>query len=546
MTQHPAPLHKLLLVGTARARAAIDGLAPELAAIVQPAIDMAATPERQLWLAAGAERLWSRAGYAPPAASAGAAPSAPEQMPPCPRAAAAMLARLLGVDDMPLAASILKDLLGPNDAPPLLLQWLQLLNAIGARLPERFLPNLLDLATRYPALRPGVRAALGTRGAWLLQAEPAWSWAQALPAPERLADIWHNGERNERMAALQAWRASDPAAARAALQSGWAAEPPENRTAFLPCLGVNLAADDEPFLEAALDDRRKGVRVVARQLLARLPGSALSQRMRARAHALLQLDRDGAAGPMLTVTLPAACDSAMERDGIGESKHAGLGEKTGWLADMLAAIDPAYWSTRFALTPDQWFALAAGSGYAEALLLGWTSALALHLPQAATPGTLAWLAAWTRRWLNTEGRRFHSGAPPSYPLYLALPPATMHAALFDLVQASGSTWTEKDIPLLELLQHLVTEPGPAWPAALSGAIVQRLLGGLAALEPQHWALQWGIKALAVSLDPAAVLEEAGKWPDPRAASPFWQSLFEPFFHVVRFRHEMISSFQEPA
>lgn len=553
MTHTPAALQKLLLVGTARAAVGLDALAPELAAIVGPASNAAsgagATPERQLWLALGAQRLWMRAGHVPPAAPvAGVASSLPEHLPPCPGAAEALLAGLLGAAGAPPASAILNDLLGESVSPPLLLEWLRLLNSRQARLPERFLPNLLERASRAPALRPAVRTALGMRGRWLSQFDPAWSWADADFALDTalVQDAWHNGAAKERVAALEAWRRIDPAGARDALQACWTAEPPESRSAFLPCLAINLDAADEPFLEAALDDRRKAVRTSARELLARLPGSALSQRMLARLAPLLQLEKSASGDTRLVLVLPESCDVAMTRDGVGEQKHAGLGEKAGWLVDMLATVDPSTWSTRFGLSPDACFALAAATDYREVLMRGWIAGLELHLVRAATPGLLAWLAAWTRSWLGAGGRRFYSGAPPFVVAYLSLPAPVLHAALHDLVRASGATWTDKDIPLVELLQHLAAEPGMQWPAPLSRELMRRLLGGLPALAPHQWALRWAVKVLAAVLDPAAVLEATADWSGLAADTNIWQEVLDPFFHVVRFRHEMILSFQEHA
>ena len=60
---------------------------------------------------------------------------------------------------------------------------------------------------------------------------------------------------------------------------------------FLSVLADGLSLADEPLLEAALDDRAAEVRSWAAYLLARLPGSALGQRMAERALGCLRLDR---------------------------------------------------------------------------------------------------------------------------------------------------------------------------------------------------------------------------------------------------------------
>lgn len=531
MTQ-AVPLQKLLLVGTSRAPLPAELLPPELAQIAQPAPDGAdATPERRLWLAAGAADLWTRAGHVPPPAPAAAhSISAPEQLTACPVR----------------AESILKLLLQGSHPAAVLQEWLALLARKAARLPERFLPNMLDLASRQSGLRPRVLPVLGTRGRWLAALDPGWDWAAGAQDADQLQETWHNGGLEQRVAALARWRQQDPAAARQALQTAWPAEPPESRLALLACLATGLDAQDEAFLEAALDDRRKNVRQLAQRLLARLPGSDYTARMLARAAPLLQLEKRFILGTRLNVALPAERDAAMIRDGVGDGKYAGLGEKAGWLADMLSAIDPSYWSTRFGLTPDECIALSAATDYREALLLGWTAGLRLHLEQAVTPGLLDWFEAWVRIWLKADGTVRYQQASGIIDACKTLPGPTLHALLLKLVEASHMPWQAADTALVELLSRLAGETAAPWPAQLSQAIARRLLGALPALTAQHWSFRSALPAFAAVLDPAAVLAAEREWPGLGADPHGWQNAADQFFHLVRFRHEMIHSFQEHA
>ena len=532
MTQ-AVPLQKFLLVGTSRAPLPAELLAPELAQITQPTLDAAgATPERRLWLAAGAADLWTRAGYVPPSAPAAAppTPSAPEQLGACPVR----------------AESILKLLLGGGQPAAVLQEWLALLERKPARLPERFLPNMLDLATRQPGLRPRVLPLLGMRGRWLAAFEPGWDWAAGAQDPDQLRETWHNGALEQRTAALARWRQEDPAAARAALQAAWPAEPPESRAALLACLATGLDAQDEAFLESALDDRRKNVRQLAQRLLARLPGSDYTRRMLARAAPLLQLEKRLLRATRLNVALPAERDAAMIRDGIGDGKYPGLGEKAGWLVDLLSAIDPSYWCTTLGLAPDECIALSAATDYQGALLLGWTAGLRLHLEQAATPGLLAWLEAWVRIWLKAHGTVRYQQASGFIDACKALPEPALHALLLKLVEASRTPWQAADVALVELLYQLAGELAAPWPAGLSQAIARRLLGALPALPAQQWSFRTALPALAAALDPAAVLAAEREWQGLGADQHGWQGAVDQFFHLVRFRHEMIHSFQEHA
>jgi hypothetical protein len=534
MTQEPAPLQKLLLIGTARARHAADGLQPELQAVLHPAVEAAeVTQEERLWLSAGALHLWNRAGHVPPPLAAPAAATAcgPEHLLACPARAESPLSLLLQ---------------GGQPAG-VLVEWLTLLRGHGARLPERFLPNMLDMAARQPALQPLVRAVLGARGAWLAKLEPAWQWARQASNPGQRRDEWLDGSLDQRKAALEEWRSADASAAREALRATWNSEPPEHRAALLPCLRVNLGPDDEAFLEDALDDRRKEVRLVAQRLLAQLPGSALSRRMLVRLSPLLQLERRILRGPRLEVRLPQERDEAMRRDGAGEGTHAGLGEKAGWLVDMLAAIDPRHWTGLFELSPAQCIALSADTEFEHALLRGWTSGLQQHLAQTPAGVLLEWLDALTRSWLSAQAavRNQYLATLPG--IYATLPPAVAHAALLRLIQDSPPRWDGANDAHIELLHRLANNLDACWPPALSHAIVLRLLATLATLPAQqHWAYRSALSVLAQVLDPATVTGAQQQWADFAASTDGWQDSIDKFLQIVRFRHEMHLSFQEPA
>ena len=96
-------------------------------------------------------------------------------------------------------------------------------------------------------------------------------------------EVWRTGSRSERHAYLAAQRERDPKAGRELLAADWAQQTGDERAALLAVLVRGLSADDEEFLDAALDDRADAVRAVARRLLTLLPGSRFSQRATERA-----------------------------------------------------------------------------------------------------------------------------------------------------------------------------------------------------------------------------------------------------------------------
>lgn len=160
-------------------------------------------------------------------------------------------------------------------------------------LPELALPAV------PPAVRPLVRRLLGAgqTGLHLAGFAAARGWvlhpADWMPAPgERHAPAvyapwqrsaatessaapggadWEEMAPAERVAALTALRRSDPAAARALLESRLAAQPADARLRLLEVLGEGLSADDIPFLEGIVaTDRAARTKAQATAFLARL------------------------------------------------------------------------------------------------------------------------------------------------------------------------------------------------------------------------------------------------------------------------------------
>src|SRR5262249_34685965 len=149
------------------------------------------------------------------------------------------------------------------------------------------------LNTTGKEMRAALFPLLGERGRWLSQFSDSWKWVNnylvadegGLPADAET--IWQEGTPGQRVEILRRLRAVDPGKAREWLDDVWKQEKADVRGDFINALEIGLNADDEPFLEKALDDRASGVRETAALLLARLPASAFSERMRQRGQSLL-------------------------------------------------------------------------------------------------------------------------------------------------------------------------------------------------------------------------------------------------------------------
>ncbi|MEU3060149.1 DUF5691 domain-containing protein [Streptomyces subrutilus] len=493
----------------------------------------AGSPE-SLLDAAAVHAVRRRAGLRPAAAAARPGPAPRDPRPQPPEAARRRLAQLLaGRAGRPGGSGG-----GRGSAPDLtelLPQWLATAGRHGYRAPEALVPALLDAARARTDLRPQALALAGTRGLWLARLNPEWRFALRggaggageLPEVTDTAGVerlWQEGLFAERVALLGAVRAHEPAAAQRLLATTWTTERAEDRLMFLDSLRQGLSDADEPFLEAALDDRSRNVRATAAELLSALTRSALAGRMAGRALACV--------GPH-GVTPPAECDAGMLRDGVVERPPAGRGERAWWLGQLVESAPLSCWRERFGgLDAAQIVALpvAAGEGWAEELHAAWCRAAVRQRD-----------ARWSRALL---------GPPSASP---AVGPGTASLAeraklLETLPDGERAQWVAEFIRahgLSEAFQLLGVCVVP-WAGALGRAVVEALESAREA-GSYPWSFS-GVMGLAERcLDPAeAGLLEAltASAQDPPDASPgaaaYWSEAFQRLAATLRLRATMLA------
>ena len=355
-------------------------------------------------------------------------PGAPgEERPLVPPAAGERLARILG-----------------GERSRLLHEWLEAAASRGLRVPADAIPRLLDHGAKDRSARHWLGVVTGARGRWLAGLNPYWSYLLQEAAGDATAhgpEAWELGTSGDRRAYLAALRAADPAAARELLERGWEKETPEDRAAFIAVFGDGLSPDDEPFLEAALDDRRREVRQQAADLLTRLPGSRLAERMAERGRRCLVREHD-----RLVVEPPESCDAGMERDGVRARAPRGTGERSWWLQQVIARTPLDVWETHLGATPDRILAWLDDDG-------DWSREVRRGLVRAVV---LQHDRPWARALLKRE---------PVADVIAVLPPAERAREVAAIIQAATV-----DGQLIMLLGGI---PGP-WTGPLAAAVLEKI------------------------------------------------------------------------
>jgi hypothetical protein len=289
--------------------------------------------EGRLLLTAAGIDLRARAGWLPPLDSrpAPAAPP-PDSRPAC----------------TPRAGRFLIDMLRGTH-PEVLPEWLQTAATRGVRPPAESLPLLLERGRTDKPLRQAILPVLGERGLWLAEVATVkgWHWF----APQDVEHTWEQGEKVERLALIELLRQSDPDRARALVEHTWKEERAADRADLLTLFQGGLSMADEPFLEAALDDRGQEVRQIAARWLAYLPESRFAQRMIARFKAFVTIDKPSAGQPTVIYSMPTKLDESMKRDGLARpTSETGVGVGAYALQRLMSCTPPSAWREHLCAT----------------------------------------------------------------------------------------------------------------------------------------------------------------------------------------------------
>lgn len=342
----------------------------------------------------------------------------------------------------------------------------------------------------------------------------------------RISDLWQTEELTKRWLLLTTLRKQKPDQARDLLQSTWKTEPLKARKTLLPVLETNLSISDEPFIEAALDDRAGHVRSAAAHLLPRISGSRYLKRMVERIEPLLHYRPATTSNPVprFRVSLPEAFTPGMKRDGVFESViYYGMDAPTFWLCDMIERVPLPTWTQLWNATARDLVQAALNSGKRKkALLRGWQAAYKL-LP---SPDWAEAFLALTSSLSDNQGRAWFAEMLPEKQEQLVTRTLASHR----------DSLHTPDMPLKALTRISIP-----WSPPFSRTILQRLHLYASPDAPEDPAILESIPMIARALAPETS-PEAGQLLSSLPPTPtYYSAALANLVATVQFRREMLEA-----
>jgi hypothetical protein len=210
----------------------------------------------------------------------------------------------------------------------------------------------------------------------------------------------------------------------------------------------------------------------------------------------------------------------MARDGI-EAKVPGMGEKNGWLNQMLGIVPPAYWCQVTGRAPAELFQAVEKSEWKLVLQLGWAEAARRHRDAD-------WIESYLK--LPHQHNAWHSVVG-----HLSTLPVERQESL--LIR-----WFLDGHDSRELAFTASLNTSHAWGLELARTFLDAIRDGLGSGERQiEPASLYGLKAAATRI-PVSLLQETTQlfeitdstWP------PYVVQALGEFLDFLRFRHEMLT------
>lgn len=260
----------------------------------------------------------------------------------------------------------------------------------------------------------------------------------------------------------------------------------------------------------------------------------------------------------LDLELPSECSATALRDGIVSLSGSEIGEKAGWLLQMLGQVPPDFWTHRprtlavgdmlggtggspapenspnapvldgFNIRPQELLQVAASSQWYGIWLEGMAIAAQRHQHLEWAEALLAVLPTFPGNGYNL------SELSPN--LMEILPIERRESLVWQILQTDRGDRLKKNHPLLFLLRLC----RHCWSPDLSLAVLNRMAIDISTSQDNYnWGVRSTIRDFAYFIHPAILSDAQRLLKNAVKPESYWAQTVEEFLEILQFRHDML-------
>jgi hypothetical protein len=420
------------------------------------------------------------------------------------------------------ASALLSQILKMEDER-LLKGCLETISLLNQRVPEQYLPTLLDLGIKNLGIRNSLQSIIGKRGEWLAAFEPEWDYAENKILDEDQVFLF--GKKKDRINLLKKMRLTEPEKALQLFENCWQEEDFQNRADFVKTLEINLSSSDLIFLEKTAKDGRKEVRTESVKLLSCLEDSSVVNFAKEQLLKFINIAKNPE-GLSLSVNLKNKPEDWKEYGILENYKPLPEGEKANLFTQLIAIVPVSFWNSHWEVETKALLETAYMDKFCNMWFWGWAKS-------AVKFNDSAWITELHRFLFHLSKKEEASKIKfsPDF-LFRGLDDDFFNKLALAYIRNENQALSNDNSTTIILL----LEEERKWSDELSNELINRLKSIAAKDNSYHSNRRILLKNAAYAVNPLLFEQFENGWPEQMGYA--WQKELDNFKAVLQIRREI--------
>lgn len=398
--------------------------------------------------------------------------------------------------------------------------------------PFYFLPETIEYLMEKPMVLPQFYPVLGNRGHWLIQLNPEWQSIQPSLLLEALEQerlgSWKAQSKLIKQGVFPLLFQDEPQNAWIVFRHFWDLSSLPEKKQLLHFLEHRVRPEYQDFLENLLDSKSLEIRRLSASLLAELPESGWSHRIKNRLDDWMQIKGNAFTKRKIIFDLPKRIDPLAARDGwIAKGRSLEI-ESEELIRSIFSLLPPRFWSEHFELDAEGLILIIERSHDAPHILSG-------IMESSLRYQAIDWQTAIGQFFIRNQKKLRWQSFPTAK--YFNQIDEQAFQKCMELFLKGNRNLVEPNMPIIESLLRRKT----AWSGKMTIDLIRPLCDWLNQSIGRYWEA-WHYRGIlkqgAKAAPPGLVGEINSLWPRNSRIWGNWEKEVEEFQTTLNIRSEI--------